>query len=45
MEQASEHQTKEEILLDQLHNAKKQQNDAKAMCEGRSFSFLVQHKG
>ncbi|XP_075896094.1 coiled-coil domain-containing protein 89 isoform X2 [Nelusetta ayraudi] len=33
MEQASEHQTKDEILLDQLHNAQKRQNDAKALCE------------
>lgn len=43
MEQASEHQTKDEILLDQLHNAQKRQNDAKALCEGRSFTFWVQH--
>lgn len=37
-EQATEHQTKEAMLLHQLHDAQKQQKDAAGMCEGRWFN-------
>lgn len=44
VEQASEHQNKEERLLDKLHNAQKLQKDAKEKCEGRCwFPFSAQH--
>lgn len=41
-EQASEHQNKEEMLLDKLHNAQKLQKDAKQTCDGKWFTFSAQ---